>query len=164
MHWRCRPPATLEALFRLLTFPPPKTTSSGSSAQSGEPITSLTAVPTFSGLASAFQQSRHSLQKVRLRYGGAKSMGSTIPSTTIAEPRPVPSPRRASCHACNFPSLHGRIIDYFNGTRERGFKIKASPSLSQVIGVSNGPIFQRLPRDNQSIPRYTSNPCKLLTQ
>src|SRR5713101_7998000 len=42
-------------------------------------------------------------------------------------------------------SLHGRIIDYFNRTRERGFKVKASPSLSQVIGVRNGPISHDYP-------------------
>ena len=61
-------------------------------------------------------------------------MGSTMPSTIMAEPRPVPKPKEKHLAALVAPEgLHRGVVHDFYRALKCGFKVKPHPSASEVM-------------------------------
>jgi hypothetical protein len=74
-------------------------------------------------------------------------VGSTLPSTTIAEPRPVPEAEKERLPTLIASRrLHGGVVDDFHGAPERLSKVKSNPRWREIIRFGNRPVPENRPR------------------
>jgi len=155
MHWRRCAPARQQIdssggnFFSCLTFPPPKTTSSGfkSGNQTGDPRPATSCrhfvspqrriprVPTY----------LRSLQLVR-EMGQLHGFHDAVHDHGGIKPRPVPKPRKTSFHPCSSPKLASgqSLTELLTGHNKRGWlrsRRNPAPPASKFHGSVSGRLF-----------------------
>ena len=76
-----------------------------------------------------------------------------LPSTTSADPSPVPSPGTASSPAVAAQGLHRSVVDDLHGTAECLCEIEVNPAVSQVDRFGNRLVVSDPARDSRSTSR-----------